>query len=62
MPHIRLQSIKSQDHLLLFCKPHLEPLRIGQVSCHQFFIAVELIGHRTLRNLKTSSYQVFSAL
>ena len=48
MPHVRLQPIQRQDHLLLSLEPLLEPLGIRQMQRQQFFIAIELIGDRAL--------------
>ena len=55
LPHIWLQPIQSQDHLLLSFESFLEPFDIGQIHCQQFFIAIELIGHTALGNLESSS-------
>jgi len=56
MPHIRLQPIECQYHLLLFFQSLLQPLRICQVQGQQLFIAVKLIGHGALCHHESSSH------
>ena len=58
MPHIWEAPIQCQNHLLLFLEPRLEPLRICQVQRQQFFITIQLIGHRALSYLHPSPLQL----
>ncbi len=60
--HIWLQSIERQDHLLLIVEPRLEPFGVCQTQCEEFFIAVQQISHRPLRDGKTSLEQFFMDL
>src|SRR5260221_2717386 len=62
MPHIWLQAIKRQDHLLLFFQLRAQPFFIRQMECEQFFITIELIGHSALGHLETASQQFFMDL
>ena len=49
--------IERQDHLLLVFDPLAQPFFVRQMQCEQFFIAIELIGHRALCHLEPSSQQ-----
>src|SRR5579859_1613701 len=62
LSHIRLQSIQSQDHVLLSLESLFEPLPLCQTHCQQLFITVELIGHTALGNLEPSSQQLLMDL
>src|SRR5215469_11012318 len=62
MPHIRLQAVESQNDMALLLQANFDPLLIGDVQAHQFFIALQQMRHRSLRDSQAAGLEALMHL